>query len=283
MKMALCIYGQARSVEFCAPSVKKLITSVYSPDVFICSDSSKDKLTELYNPTAINVMSNEQISSKLENRNYPEWANYPGWPQYHIRVPQEMSYRYKAWLCGEMLKSKGPYDVVIVTRPDIKFLHIDPITIPDKDCLYLPKIDAHQWPADENGLYWHVGYSSHTYWGSYDVVIKLLDSYHWCDSAWKALGSWSGELMLRWYCDENNIKIKQTNVTQMIIKGDKDHPRSDSFEFGEPLSLTHYPEYCDPPLPTKYKVPVPLPTPGGPFIGGYPQPYKDPKLNPLDN
>jgi hypothetical protein len=270
MKIALCLYGQARTFEFCAPSVKKLIMDVYSPDVFICSDTQGDKLKELYRPVSMEIISDSEVDSKLDKRGYPEWASFPGWPQYHILISREMNYRYKEWRCGEMLKTYGPYDVVVVTRPDIKFLHIDPITMPEENYLYLPKIDAHQWPADENGLFWHVGYSAHTWWSSYSTAQKLLDSYHWCDDAFKALGCWSGELMLRWYCDQNNIRIKQTNVTQMIIKGDKNHPRSDSFEFGEPLSLTHYPEYCDPPLPTKYRVPVALPTPGGIFIGGHP-------------
>mgnify|MGYP007070597195 CR=1 FL=1 len=76
--------------------------------------------------------------------------------------------------------------------------------------------------------------------------------------------------MVKWWCDKCKVNINLTDVTQMIIKGTKEHPRSNSFEFGQELSATHYPEYCEPPLPIEGHIPVPLPSPGGPIVGGHP-------------
>lgn len=276
MKMAVCIYGQHRTAEFCAPSLKKFILDIYHPDVFVCSEWGGDILKRIYNPTGIEIYSEDETLKINANRNYSigEWYNIIGWPQYHVNTKQALSSMFKGWRCREMLREyeikHGDYDVVFVARPDVKFLYIDPITLPKENTLYLPRIDAHQWPADKDGIFWHIGYSSHTWWSSSELAKRFLASYHWCDESFNETGAWNGEIMVKWFCDKYKVNIQQVDVTQMIIKGSKEHPLSCSFEYGKELSATHYPEYCDPPFPIENKIPVPLPSPGGPLVGGHP-------------
>jgi hypothetical protein len=273
MKMALCIYGKARTFQFCSPSVKELILDVYHPDTFVCSEEQGDRLRETYNTPFVEIREDRDILHQLGTPKYPEWQEFPEWPQYHLYTPQEMCYRFRGQRCGEMLKAQeqktGIYDVVLVMRPDIKYLYFQPITIPNKNTLYLPKTDAHQYTVDEKGLWWKVGYSGHTWWAD-SILAKTLLENSWSEEAYKNVGVWSGEMLLKWYCDNHNINIEHVDVTQMIIKWNNGVPYSDSFEFGKPLSATHYPQYCNPPLPIEGHIPVPLPKPGGPPVGGRP-------------
>ena len=269
LRMALCIYGQPRTMEFCAPSVKEHLLDVYHPDVFICSDEQGDKMKELYNPVAIEIHADSEIWKSIGDRR--NWYGFthpsPGWPQFQIKPSLVLNFMFKGWRCGEMLRAyeaeHGQYDVVVTTRPDIKFLYIQPITMPEEKSLYIPRVDAHQWPIDESGLHWKLGYSTHTWWSSSVIASSIFDSYNWSDQYFRETGVWCGEMMIKWFCDKSNIKVQYTDVTQMIIKGDKDNPRSNSIAFGKLLSAFHYPEYLSPPLSKELHIPVPLPTYGG--------------------
>jgi hypothetical protein len=275
LRMALCLFGQPRTMEFCAPSLKKLLLNVYHPDVFICSTEQMNVMKKLYNPVNIKIYSEDEIYNEIRKRKYrqPDVVPIPGWPQMCINPGRELNYMWQGMKCKEMIadyESKyGIYDVIITTRPDIKFLYIQPITKPIEDCFYVPKIDAHQWEADENGIHWHLGYSAHMWWSSSKVAQILLDGWNYCDEHTKETGIWNGEVRVKWICDKNNIKEVLTDVTHMIIKGDKDHPRSCSLAYGKELSATHYPEYLSPPLPKSGHIPVPQ------YVwGGEPKPVK---------
>ena len=275
LRMALCLFGQPRTMEFCAPSLKKLLLDVYHPDVFICSTEQIDVMKKLYNPVKIETYSEDEIYKRMGDRKYKyvELVPIPGWPQMWINPRRELNYMWQGMKCKEMIAKyemeHGIYDVVVATRFDVKFLYIQPITTPIKNCLYIPKIDAHQWEADKDGIHWHLGYSAHMWWSSSKVAQILLDGYNYCDEHTEETGIWNGEARLKWVCDKNNIKEVLTDVTHMIIKGDKDHPRSCSLAYGKELSATHYPEYLSLPLPKNGHIPVPQ------YVwGGEPKPVK---------
>lgn len=271
MKTALCIFGQPRTMEFCAPSVKTLILDKYHPDVFVCSDSQGEKIKELYNPVNIQIYELCQILEQLGNRKskYGTVIPIPGWPQPEMKfnISSIFSGLFMAMKCKEMVEEQelktGKYDVIIVTRFDVKLLYIQPITRLEENTFCIPRIDAHQWEADENGIHWHLGYSVHTWWGSSDIAKTLLNMYSWTDEYFYKVGVFCTEMMLKQFCDEHEVNIEYTDVTQMIIKGDKDHPRSCSMRYGQELSATHYPEYLSPPLPKSGHRPVPQYTWGG--------------------
>lgn len=269
LRMALCIYGHPRTMEFCAPSVKELIIKPYSPDVFICSSEQGDKIKELYNPVALEIYTETEIYNAIGDRRYRygRFIPQPGWHQFILQPDQTLNYLYRGQQCGKMLQKyeaiHGIYDVVVTTRFDIKFLHIQPIIMPEENSLYIPSIDAHQWPVDESGLYWHLGYSAHIWWSSSSLAKVILDAYTWSDDYFQETKVWCGEIMAKWFCDKNHVNVHHTDVTHMIIKGDKDHQYSNSVAFGKQLSATHYPEYLSPPLPKEFHIPVPLPTYGG--------------------
>jgi hypothetical protein len=243
MKVALCIFGQPRTFSFCFPSVKKHILEPYSPDVFIASDSQGDRINALYNPVAVEIHSQDeewQLIGERKNK-YGTLVPFPEFPQYPISPPHDLSFMYKGWRCGELLKeyeaTHGCYDVVIVTRFDTKFLYVQPITMPEENCLYLPTIDACHTVPDERF------YASHLYWGSSAIGKLMLNAYNWSDQCYNEIHRWCGEMMLKWACDRNNIKVQHTNVNFMLIRGDSEHPRSFEAGWGYPLSATNYPEY----------------------------------------
>jgi hypothetical protein len=251
-KVALCMYGQPRNFEFCFPSLKKHILDVYHPDVFTCIDEQGDRIKELYNPVAMEVCSQEQTIKEIgpRRRMYGKIVACPHWPTFQINVPNEISLMYYALKCKHLLKlyeeEHGIYDVIIMTRFDIKFLHIQPITLPEENTLYIPLVDANQWPADPIRLHWTLGHAIHIGWGTSKLMSTLIDTYNWSDEYYKKVGVFCGEIMLKRFCDDNNIKIVYTDVEQMIIRGTKDNPIAwDRLS----LSDTHYPQYLEPPLP----------------------------------
>lgn len=254
MKTALCVFGQPRTMEFCFPSLKKHILDVYNPDVFVASDSQGDRIKELYHPVAIEIHSpNEENQIMGEHRlRYGVAVPFPEVPQCPISPPANLSYMFKGWRCRELLKAHelihGKYDVIIATRFDAKFLYIQPVIMPEENCVYVPRIDACQNPINKfglhaNGVFGGVGYGGQIFWGSSDIVKGILDSYNWSDVCFKEINRWCGEMMFKWFCDKNNIKVKYTDVTFMLIRGDNAHPRSHEGGVGNPLSATNYPEY----------------------------------------
>ena len=269
LRMALCLFGQPRTMEFCAPSLKKLLLDVYHPDVFICSTEQMDIMKILYDPKNIEIYSEDEIYARMGNKRtkFPVVVPIPGWPQMCINPGRELNYMWQGMRCKEMIaeheKKYGKYDVIVATRFDVKFLYIQPITKPLEDCFYVPKIDAHQWEADWKGIHWHLGYSAHMWWSSSKVAQILLDGYNYCNEHTAETGIWNGEARVKWVCDKNNINVVNTDVTHMLIKGDNEHPRSCSLKYGKELSATHYPQYCNPPLPIKGHIPVPQYTWGG--------------------
>jgi hypothetical protein len=249
MRVALCIFGQPRTFEFCFQSLKRHLLDPYKPDVFLASCYLDDRLREVYKPVAMEIHSIEDEWGLIGNRRYKYGAQvpFPEYPQYPIRPPEDLSLMFKSLKCVEMLKKyedeHGKYDVVISTRFDAKFLQIQSITIPEPNTLYVPRIDACQNVCDANGLHGGVGYGSHMLWGSSDVMKSVLSSYIWSDECYNELHRWCGELMLKWFCDKHKIKVQHVEVTFMLIRGDSHHPRSHEAGNGYPLSEYNYPQY----------------------------------------
>ena len=243
MKMALCIYGQPRTMEFCFPSVKEHILDVYHPDVFVAADSQGDRIKELYNPVAMKIYSQEEEWKLIGDRRtkYGVSVPFPEFPQFPIRPPEDLSYLFKGWKCSELLREyeilHEKYDVVVGTRFDAKYLKIQRITVPKKDYLYLPSIDACHSVPDSRF------YASHLWWSSSATALAILNGYNWSDVCYQELGRWCGEMMLKWFCDKNGIKVKRTDVTFMLIRDGGGNPHVYLDGRFLPISATHYPEY----------------------------------------
>lgn len=246
MRMALCMEGQFRTAEFCFPSLYENLIKPYSPDIFVCTDSNKDRIQELYHPVDMEIFTQEEINKIIGPRlhRYGDWVPFPEYPQYPICPPDDLSYLFKMKRSRDLMKyyeeKHQKYDVVVSTRFDAKFLYIQPITIPQKDCLYIPRVDACQNESDKNGLHGGVGYGSHLYWCSSEVAGRVLNAYEWVEDAYQKLHRYCGELMLKWFCDNNHIKVIQTDVKFMLIRY-----RGGQYLDGRyiPLSEDHYPEY----------------------------------------
>jgi hypothetical protein len=255
LRVALCVFGQPRTMEFCFPSIKKHILDVYHPDVFVASDYQGDKIKDLFHPIDIEIHPSDEEAKIIGDRRfrYGDIVSFPEDAQSSIRPYENLSFMFKAWECGELLRKReiryGIYDVVIAIRFDAKFLSIQEIALPEENCIYIPRVDACQNTINEFGLHVSstgqggVGYGAQIFWGSSAVVKSILDSYIWSDTCYNETHRWCGEMMLKWFCDRNNIKVKYTDVTFMLIRGDNEHPRSHEAGYGKLLSETNYPEY----------------------------------------
>jgi len=247
-RMAFCLYGQPRTMEFCAPSIKKHILDVYHPDVFACSDSQGDKIQELFNPVAMEIHSVEEENELMGEHRLRygviqhNSTPYPKFPN------QDLSVMFKTWRCGEMMKENerinGTYDVVSASRFDSKYLSIEPIHIPEENTLYIPRVDANQGAADVNGVHWGTGYSTHFFYGTSAIGRMLFDSYNWSDDHFNEMNEWNTEKALLWRCKKDNIKVVYIEVRFMLIRGTNERPLSAGAP-GEqlPFSPTNYPEY----------------------------------------
>ena len=248
MKMALCLVGQQRTFEFCAPSLLKHLIEKYSADVFLCTDGDGGKMQRTYNPVSMEIYSPEEQIAKIGERihRYGESVPNPGpYKDYPIHPAGDLMFLFKMWRCREMMRDyeekHGEYDIVTVTRFDAKFLKIQSIKKPKKNTFYIPRIDAFGKEA-VNGIHWGMGYCTHIWWADSVTASTILDSYNWSDEIYKETKLWSGEAMTKYFCDKMKINVEYTEVDFMLIRGTSQEPREGlpPWDF---LSKKCHPEY----------------------------------------
>jgi len=241
-KYALLLAGQPRTFEFCYLSLKHHILDVYNPDVFICADSEGEKLAQLYKPVGMAIVNHQDAYQEaIDLRN--SLGLSPNIPEAALSVA------YKVMLCNGMkmaqeIVNKAAYDVIILTRFDVKFATVQPIGEIKLDTLYVPFIDAYPIKSDERpGHHWG-GYSAHLSWMSSHVADKLANMYFsevdWLKLATEAKADWgqNPEHVLEFYCTRNNINVEFINVDMMLIRGTSKSPLA----FNN-TSLKSYPKF----------------------------------------
>ena len=246
--MALCLYGQQRTEEFCAPSLNRHLISRYCPDVFICSEGNPDTLRENYQPVAMEIYSPEEKIRAIGGRfdRYGEtWPNPGPFKEHPIKPKADLLYLYQGWRCREMLRDReekyGSYDIIVSSRFDIKYLKIQPIKKPKKNTFYVPRVDAFGQEA-VNGIHWGMGLSTHTWWADSITGNFMLNSYNWFDDCFKEIKNWCGQAMTKYMCDKMKIKVEYTDVTCMLIRGTNERPL-EGLPPWLPLSEKIHPEY----------------------------------------
>lgn len=235
MKIALCLIGQPRTMEHCFPSLKKHLLDVYQPDVFIVSDAEQERMMELFNPAAIEIHSQEEIWKELGERRY-RYVNHSA-----ETIPErDLSVGWKATRCSQLLSEyeaiHGIYDIVFISRFDVKFIYINPVTSVDENTFYIPQVNAYISPPDPNGNHYG-GYSAQLCWCNSRIAHILLDP-KWGELYYQAVGKWHSESILKWTCDQNEIKAQHVNISMMIIRGTKENPLSFDLQ-----PLRNYPEF----------------------------------------
>jgi hypothetical protein len=248
MKMALCLYGQPRTFEFCEKSLHRHLIDVYSPDIFLATDNQEQQMREIYDPVAISVLSPEEELKQIGERahRYGESVPNPGpYKDYPIIPVRDLSFLHKSFRCREMMRDyeaeHGNYDIVVTTRFDAKFLKIQPITKPNKNTYYIPRIDAFGKEAI-NGIHWGMGYCGHIWWADSITANFMLNAYNWSDDYFKDTGKWGGEGMTKYICDKMKINVAYTEVTFMLIRGTNELPL-EGLPPWLPLSENTHPEY----------------------------------------
>lgn len=248
MRVALCLYGQKRTYAFCAPSVYRNLIEPYDPDIFLCTDDSGKEMQETYNPTTMEIYSPEEQMARIGDRInwYGDAVPNPGpYKDYPIHPKGDLMLLFKMWRCREMMREyetkHGEYDVVIGTRFDAKFLSIQPITKPEKNTIYIPRVDAFGKEA-VNGIHWGMGYCMHIWWADSIIGATTLNSYSWSDECYRETGEWCGESMTKHFFDKMNINVKYTDVKFMLIRGTSERPL-EGLPPWMPLSKTCFPEY----------------------------------------
>ena len=243
MRYALLMCGQPRTMEFCFPSLKKHILDVYHPDVFVCSDEQKERLKELFDPIRIDVRSQEVINveyAEMRSRYHP--------PEAETMVPKDLSIAWKVWRANQMKREieaelSFTYDVVMISRFDVKFKCVPAIGEAEENVIYVPRVGAY-WitPPDEPGIHWH-GYSAHLCWMSSKVSDMTAGMYFEGEDVFKLaceVVDWGyiPEHVFKFFCDRNGIRAQLVDIEMMLIRGTSEAPLSFHHQ-----SLSNYPEY----------------------------------------
>jgi len=245
MKAALLICGQPRTMEFCYPSIKAHILDVYKPDVFICSDEQKERLVELFNPVNIDIRTQEEIDIEIKVLR----GKYV-YPKDEIVPHKDLSISWKVYRAAQMKREYESlngfeYDVVFITRFDVKFKSIQEVREIEENKIYVPKVGAYWYtPPDTPGIHWH-GYSTHLCWMSSQVADKISRLYFFGENNYQLASvhnkQWGyiPEHVLKFFCDRNHIKAEFVDIEMMLIRGTNDAPLSFHNQY-----LTEFPEYA---------------------------------------
>lgn len=239
MRAALLLCGQPRTMEFCYPSQKKHLLDVYKPDVFIVSDEQEERLTELYNPVAIDVRPQEEMFNlALDVR-----KNFPS-----VMAVNDLSIAWKVSKAAEMKtqheRANGfVYSVVILTRFDVKFKSIQQIKA-EENTFHVPLVGGY-WntPPDNPGIHWG-GYSAHLCWSTSEIMDDIANIYFdEKDYLTLAVNSgvpfgWAPEHVLKYFCDVNNINVSFADIQMMLIRGTNKNPLA-----FDNRKIANYPDY----------------------------------------
>lgn len=243
MRVALCMVVMPRTMEYCFPSQKAHILDVYSPDVFI-GTSAKDVtgISLLYNPVKIESIPEDEIVRKAGDLRkgkvvipFPP-SILPG--TYKLKMAMELKRIHEA-------QNGFTYDVVIITRDDVKITYIEPITEVAPNTLYVPRIGAY-WdtPPAEPGIHWG-GHSMQLCWMSSEVADRIAHIYYeeedWYKRSVESSPDWghTSEYLFRYYCEQNRIRVQLVDINMMLIRGTSNAPLAYN---NQPLTL--YPEYA---------------------------------------
>lgn len=242
LRTALCITGLPRTMEYCFPSQKQHLLDVYHPDVFtVCTTPEFHRVVDLYNPTGFIALTEEEVLEKAtELRHGLTPVAYP---------PSALPFSYKAKLCVELMreweKAQGyEYDLVFFSRFDVKFKSIQPVSLPEQDTLYVPRVGAY-WatPPADPGIHWG-GYSGHLCWTTSRVAEMISNIYYapedWHGRSCASSETWgnAAEYLLKYFCDNNGIQARLVDIEMMLIRGTSESPLSFNWQ-----DLSAYPDY----------------------------------------
>ncbi len=230
LRAALLLCGQPRTMEFCFPSFKRHIMDVYHPDIFLVTDEQLERASELYQPVRAEAFSQETIDEQVRELRsaYVE-------PEVGHGFPRSFSIAWKTYRASLLRQAYEreqniQYDVVLLTRFDVRFRRIQPITMPEANTLYVPKKGAYwTYPPDKPGIHWH-GYSAHLAWGTPAVMDAVAGMYfEGADNlqlAYEASQEWGRvpEHVLKNFCDRNGIRASFTDIDMMLIRGTSEKP-----------------------------------------------------------
>jgi hypothetical protein len=245
MRAALLLCGQPRTMEFCYPSQKQNLLDVYCPDVFISTDDGMSRMIELYNPVSIDVRSQQDICSRAIRMR----LKYNR-PENEIMTKAALSISWKCYRANQLkrkyeIENGFNYDLVFISRFDVKFKKIQAVTEVKENTLYVPLIGAyHVTPPDQPGIHW-LGYSTHLCWMN-SYVANMLSGHtlatekDYVKLATEALpiNGNNPEHVLKYFCDDNKINVEFVNIEMMLIRGTSEKPLS-----FHNYPLENFPEY----------------------------------------
>ena len=243
MKSALIITGQPRTMEFCYPSLKRHILDVYKPDVFLVSDAEESRMIELFNPVRIDIRRQEEIDIRYKTLRLRYTA-----PDREPVAAKDLSCAWKVYRASQLKQDfesrfEFIYDVVLITRFDVKFHCVPEIKTPEPNTLHIPRRGAY-WitPPDKPGIHWH-GYSAHLCWMPSPVADQLAGIYFQGEDNFKIaseVAEWGyiPEHVTKNYCDRAGIRAVFEDMDMMLIRGTNEAPLS-----FQSTPLKDYPDY----------------------------------------
>ena len=225
MRMALCMVGQPRTLDFCFPSVKQIILDPYRPDVFISTTDQFDHMVEQFHPVSIAIHDDQETRQILGDK--PD--------RYKLKPPEARPANDLAvtWRIQEAIGLKKQaeinqgmkYDLVMFGRFDIKIRFLQKLRPAENKTLYIPQTDAYLKRADQNGQHWG-GYATQFFWCSSETADLLGKLYDLTDEYYQEQQYWHSEHLVKWWCERMGIKTELVQIHMLIIRGTSDRPVS---------------------------------------------------------
>jgi hypothetical protein len=227
MKIAICFFGQIRSLEENIKSLEKNIFKKLpnTPDIFCYFKKEKpnwktiEKLKKLGNHVQIKLEEDIIHETKNLDKNMCETQKKSG-------INSILNQWYSIKMCNKLkkeyeIKKKFKYDWVILIRPDLHYVKgIEKLNKLNNNFIFFPKHDNY------DGLNDRFCFSSSS---NIDKRMNIFEYFKEFNKNYnpnrkklkKNKGKWIAETVLYYLIIENNLKVKRTKVIALINRGNK--------------------------------------------------------------
>lgn len=191
MKIALCFYGQARSVKTGYEYFKKNLLDHYDVDVYLhtWNFSGLKELVDLYNPVSYNTEDQFPVNADTKYTNTPNAQRHP--PRFTYYMLHSIKNVKKM-----MVDSGVEYDWVIKARTDYALNVQIPFDELDNTKLYIP--NCRMVPERDFG-------NDQFAFGSKETMVKYMSIFENMDKYYNAGAQYIGEDLMKANLHEHNL------------------------------------------------------------------------------
>lgn len=261
MKVALVLYGFCRTFEHCKTSLQQHVLNVLNPDIYVNTPDityapPEHEIAELHHVFSKNLDKTTQTLSCLSNFNLKRLDARPYDSQFykdyvdHHKMPEITSIGQRYWRVASTLHSISlaiksfeqfvitnnlHYDLVIVTRPDVRYyrdfdtsvIELDKINYPACHMCEPDNPSMQHLPIEERkaiaprirpggaGIFGYPGqwFNDQIICGNTSNIIQLGNVFSMADTYYREEVFFNTETYLGVHCMKNNISFVGTDFT----------------------------------------------------------------------